>query len=110
MEDLSEPNANLVGLFVEFVITGKLDMDGQTRRYFPVSDTRLPPGIYFVYVAQCFMILKEKVRNGMPRWLPVAHLIIFLLALSVRRLTNQRSSKGGREVDALLTLCCRTSL
>ena len=41
-------------------------------------------GVYYVYLAQCAVILRAKVHNGMSLWLPIACFLIFLIVTSVR--------------------------
>ncbi|KAI0760049.1 hypothetical protein C8Q74DRAFT_1208601 [Fomes fomentarius] len=36
-------------------------------------------GAYFVYLPQCFLILRKKVRDGMSIWLPAVCLLMFLI-------------------------------
>ncbi|KAI0657019.1 hypothetical protein C8Q70DRAFT_920445 [Cubamyces menziesii] len=54
--DISEPNAHLIGLWIQLFVTGA----------------------YFLYLPHCTAILARKVRNGLSLWLPIACLLIFV--------------------------------
>ncbi|KAH9886038.1 hypothetical protein C8Q73DRAFT_291165 [Cubamyces lactineus] len=54
--DISEPNAHLIGLWIQLFVTGA----------------------YFLYLPHCAVILARKVRNGLSFWLPIACLLIFV--------------------------------
>ncbi|KAI0332864.1 hypothetical protein GY45DRAFT_419878 [Cubamyces sp. BRFM 1775] len=53
--DISEVNANLIGLWLQLLATGA----------------------YIVYLPHCVVILTKKLRQGLSRWLPAAFLLIF---------------------------------
>ncbi|KAH9886055.1 hypothetical protein C8Q73DRAFT_659099 [Cubamyces lactineus] len=53
--DISEVNANLVGLWLQLLATGA----------------------YIVYLPHCAIILTRKLRQGLSRWLPAVCLLIF---------------------------------
>ncbi|KAI0760067.1 hypothetical protein C8Q74DRAFT_1208800 [Fomes fomentarius] len=59
MDDILNPNAHLVGLWLQIFFTGA----------------------YFVYLPQCLLILRRKMRDGLSLWMPITCFVMFIIVI-----------------------------
>lgn len=77
--DISQINANLIGLWLQLLATG-------TQCSHSIRPLLILPyavGAYFVYLPHCVAILVKKLRNGLSPWLLAACFLIFAATVLV---------------------------